>query len=56
MTQSSRNIMYAGILITLSLLLYTAGCVDSSQKNSPPANTTRNACVNMFCRGKCLHG
>jgi hypothetical protein len=36
-----RNVMYAGILITLSLLLFTAGCVDSSQKNSPPASTTQ---------------
>ena len=32
--------MYAGILITLSLLLFTAGCVDSSQKNSPQVNIT----------------
>jgi len=35
-----RNVMYASILIALSLLLFTAGCVDSSQKNSPQANTT----------------
>jgi hypothetical protein len=35
-----RNVMYAGILIALSLLLFTAGCVDSSQKNSLPVNTT----------------
>ena len=55
MTQSSRNIMYAGILITLSLLVISAGCVDSSQK-SIPQKYYRNACVNMFCRGKCLHG
>jgi hypothetical protein len=40
MTQSFRNVMYAGMLITLSLLLMTAGCVDSSQKNSPQANIT----------------
>jgi hypothetical protein len=31
--------MYAGILITLSLFLITAGCVDSSQKNSTQKNT-----------------
>jgi hypothetical protein len=37
-----RNVMLAGILITLSLLLFTAGCVDSSQKNSPLANTTES--------------
>jgi hypothetical protein len=37
----SRNIMYAGILIALSLLLFTAGCVDSSQKPPPPASTTQ---------------
>jgi hypothetical protein len=36
-----RNVMYAGILITLSLLIFTAGCVDSSQKNSIPASTTQ---------------
>jgi hypothetical protein len=36
----SRNIMYVFILIALSLLLFTAGCVDSSQKNSLPVNTT----------------
>jgi hypothetical protein len=36
----SRNVMHAGILIALSLILFTAGCVDSSQKNLPPANTT----------------
>ena len=41
MTQSSRNIMYAGILITLSLLVISAGCVDSSQKNSLPAGTNQ---------------
>lgn len=35
-----RNIMYAGILIALALLLFTAGCVDASQKNSPQTNTT----------------
>ena len=35
-----RTVMYAGMLITLSLLLITAGCVDTSQKNSPPTNTT----------------
>jgi len=40
MTQSFRNIMYAGILIALSLLLMTAGCVDTSQKNSTQKNTT----------------
>ena len=40
MTQSSRNIMYAGILITLSLLVISAGCVDSSQKSIPQTNTT----------------
>jgi hypothetical protein len=34
--------MLAGILIALSLLLFTAGCVDSSQKNSPLANTTES--------------
>jgi len=34
------NVMYAGILIALSLLLVTAGCVDASQKNSLPVNTT----------------
>ena len=33
-----RNVMYASILIALSLLLFTAGCVYSSQKNSPQAN------------------
>jgi len=37
----SRNIMYAVILIALSLLLFTAGCVESSQKNSPPASATQ---------------
>lgn len=37
----SRNIMYAGILIVLSLLLITTGCVDSSQTNTPPAGTTQ---------------
>jgi len=36
-----RNVIYAGILITLSLLVMSAGCVDSSQKNSPPASTTQ---------------
>jgi hypothetical protein len=40
MNPLSRNIMYAGILITLALLLFTAGCVNSSQKNSLPVNTT----------------
>jgi hypothetical protein len=35
-----RNIMYSGILIALSLLLLSAGCVDSSQKNSLLVNTT----------------
>ena len=40
MTQSFRNVMYAGILIALSLLLLTAGCVDTSQKNSTQKNTT----------------
>jgi hypothetical protein len=35
-----RNVMFAGILITLSLLLFTAGCVDSSQKNSQQTTTT----------------
>ena len=35
-----RNGMYAGILIALSLLVISAGCVGSSQKNSPPTNTT----------------
>ena len=35
-----RNVMYTGILITLSLLLITAGCVDASQKNSTQKNTT----------------
>jgi hypothetical protein len=35
-----RNVLCAGILIALSLLLVTAGCVDTSQKNSPPTNTT----------------
>jgi hypothetical protein len=35
-----RNVMYASILITLSLLLFTAGCVDSSQKNSQQPTTT----------------
>jgi hypothetical protein len=40
MTQSFRNVMYAGILIALSLLLMSAGCVDASQKNSLPVNTT----------------
>lgn len=35
-----RNVMYAGMLIILSLLVISAGCVDSSQKNSPPVNTT----------------
>jgi hypothetical protein len=35
-----RNARNAGILITLSLLVMSAGCVDSSQKNSPQANTT----------------
>ena len=35
--------MNAVILIVLSLLLVTAGCVDSSQKNSPQANTTETS-------------
>ena len=34
--------MHAVILIALSLLLFTTGCVDSSQKNSLPANTTES--------------
>jgi hypothetical protein len=38
---SFMNVMCAGILIALSLLLMSAGCVDSSQKNSPPASTTQ---------------
>jgi hypothetical protein len=37
---SSRTVAAICILIALSLLLVTAGCVDSSQKNSPQANTT----------------
>jgi hypothetical protein len=40
MKPSFRTVMYAGMLITLSLLLITAGCVDSSQKNSTQKNTT----------------
>ena len=36
-----RNVMCAGILIALSLLLMSAGCVDSSQKNSLPVSTTQ---------------
>jgi hypothetical protein len=37
---SSRTVAAICILITLSLLLVTAGCVDSSQKNTLPVNTT----------------
>jgi hypothetical protein len=37
---SSRTVAAICILITLSLLLITAGCVDTSQKNSLPVNTT----------------
>jgi hypothetical protein len=37
---SSRTVAAICILITLSLFLVTAGCVDSSQKNSLPVNTT----------------
>jgi hypothetical protein len=41
MNPISRKVMGAGILIALSLLIITAGCVDSSQKNSPPASATQ---------------
>ena len=37
---SFRTVMFAGILITLSLFLITAGCVDTSQQNSTQKNTT----------------
>ena len=40
MKSSLRIVMYTGILISLLLLLFTAGCVDSSHKNPPPTNTT----------------
>jgi hypothetical protein len=40
MKPSFRTVMYAGMLITLSLLLITAGCVDTSYKNSTQKNTT----------------
>jgi hypothetical protein len=40
MKPSFRTVMYAGMLITLSLLLITAGCVDTIQKNSTQKNTT----------------
>jgi hypothetical protein len=35
-----RNVMYAGVLIALSLLIFTAGCIDSSQKNASQTTTT----------------
>jgi hypothetical protein len=37
---SSRTVAAICILITLSLILITTGCVDTSQKNSLPVNTT----------------
>jgi len=37
---SVRTVAYICILITLPLLLITAGCVDTSQKNSTQKNTT----------------
>ncbi|MDD1696466.1 MAG: hypothetical protein LUQ54_06175 [Methanoregula sp.] len=40
MRTSFRNVMSVCVLITLSLLLMTAGCVDSSQKISPQKNVT----------------
>jgi hypothetical protein len=40
MNPLSRNIVYAGMLITLSLLVVSAGCVGSSQKSIPQINTT----------------
>lgn len=41
MKPSFRTVMFAGVLITLSMLLITTGCVDSARKNSPdvPAST-----------------
>jgi hypothetical protein len=40
MKSSFRNFIYAGMLVTLSLFLITAGCVDPGQKNSTQKNAT----------------